>query len=167
MSPELPTRERVHDRFTPLAQHRPCLEVADLLNGASGAKILRSDQKDHMIDKLESVSQHQLLHFTIVAAAPVRPRQKRPADLDFAALGVVTVKSGRANDATVGSVERDKCAGRFQCFTEEIAKDFLLMPIASGVLLPYQRIASDRVQTIEIFWPQRIELYELSSQRRL
>ena len=42
----------------------------------------------------EGVPEHEPFHFSIVAAAPVRPRQERPTDFDLGSLFVVSIETG-------------------------------------------------------------------------
>ena len=51
-----------------------------------------TDKKDNAIHESEGMSQHEFFHFPIVGPAPVRARQKRPANLDFTFLFFVSVK---------------------------------------------------------------------------
>src|SRR5262249_39420996 len=46
--------------------------------------VLRADDENDAVDEPERVVEHEPLHLAVVAAAPVRPREERPADLDHA-----------------------------------------------------------------------------------
>ena len=62
------------------------------------------DDKNHGIDELKRVLQHQPLHLAVVHPAPVGPREKRPADLQLVAVVIVAergfgpVVAGRPDD---------------------------------------------------------------------
>src|SRR5258705_4762031 len=80
---------------------RPSGNSTDLLDRSLRTVVLGADQEDDAVYESERVSEHQLLHFTIVLPAPVRPSQERPPDLDFALLGVVAMVTRAADDLAV------------------------------------------------------------------
>ena len=67
--------------------------AAYLLHGLLRTEIPCSHNEDDALHELEGVAKHELLHFPVVGAAPVRPGQKSPADFDLALFGVVGVES--------------------------------------------------------------------------
>ena len=99
--------------------------------------------------------QHELLHFTIVSAAPMRAHEKRPANLDLAPRLVVSIKARRANDAFCLAIPRDERATARQRFIEESAKDLGCVAIARGMLLPDQGIGCGGKERIEVVGAQR------------
>src|SRR5262245_50000343 len=78
-------------------QSRPRSNGANFFKSSLGAKVLRPDQKDHPVHEPEGMAQHELLHFLVVGAAPVRPGQERPADLNLT-LGFVVAVETRGPD---------------------------------------------------------------------
>ena len=64
------------------------MNAADLFHSSLRAQILSTDEKDNAVHESEGVPQHQLLHLFVVRAAPVRPGQERPSNLDLALLVV-------------------------------------------------------------------------------
>src|ERR1700722_9220190 len=81
-----------------LAGQQPlAFNAADLGHGALRAPVLVADPEDHGIDEAEGVVEHQPLDLAIGRAAPVAADNKSPADLDFAALGVIAMVAARAD----------------------------------------------------------------------
>jgi len=58
------------------------------------------------------MSKHELLHFPVVDAAPVRTGQKRPADFDHALFFVISVEARRADDRAILGIDGDQGAAR-------------------------------------------------------
>src|SRR5262249_14511382 len=48
-----------------------------------GANVVRPDQEDDAMDEPKRVTEHEPLHLPVIGAAPVRPGQEGPADLDL------------------------------------------------------------------------------------
>src|SRR4030095_14021478 len=61
-------------------------DAPDLADGLLRANVRRADEEDNRVYKSERVAHHELFQLTVVGAAPVRPSQERPSDLDFAPL---------------------------------------------------------------------------------
>src|ERR1035438_10779603 len=57
-------------------------DAAYLFHRALRAQIPRTNQQDDATNELESVPQHEVFHFPVGNAAPMRPGQERPADFD-------------------------------------------------------------------------------------
>src|ERR1700736_685810 len=87
---------------------------AYLFHGPLRAQILWTNEKDNAVHESESVPQHELFHFPVVRAAPVRPGQKRPTDFDLAFLFVVSVESRRPDDLAAFAIHGDQRSARFQ-----------------------------------------------------
>ena len=68
------------------------------------------DEADDAVDERERVLEHEPLHLTVVVAAPMRSREERPADLDFAARRVIAVEARRPDDAAVAAIKGDESA---------------------------------------------------------
>jgi len=130
--------------------------AADFLDGPLRAQVSRANKEDDVVDEFESVRQHQSLHLTIVNAAPVRPGQESPTDLDLASFEIVAMKSRRTDDAIVFAVNRGQRATRLQRFIKKFPEDVRFVSIRIWMLLPDQRVGRDFVQRIEIVssqWP--------------
>src|SRR2546421_7001093 len=95
--------------------------------------------------------EHEPLHLSVVGATPMRARQKRPADLDLALLGVESKVPRRAYGPLRLPVYDDKRSPRIQCSLKELFEDALFPPIIGGVLLPYHGIGGDQKQVVPIF----------------
>ena len=67
--------------------------ATDLLDRSLRAQVVCANHEDDIVDKLESVRQHEPLHLAVVNAAPVRSRQESPSDLYLASLEIVAMKS--------------------------------------------------------------------------
>src|SRR4051812_41205852 len=113
------------------------------------------------------MAKHQVLHFPIVTAAPIRTRQKSETDLDLAPVCVVAKIPGGADDASVLLVDHDKRAARFHRLPEKFAEDTFLITIGHRVLLPDQRVRRDGKERLPIIRPQRAEPKPLALQSRL
>src|ERR1700758_2018783 len=82
-------RERIHDSLPPLRVGGNAeIHGADLLDRPPRSPILRPNDEQDSIDRLERVSQHQALHLAVVSAAPVATPEKRPTDFYHALCGV-------------------------------------------------------------------------------
>ncbi len=140
---------------------------ADLFHRSLRAKVLRSDEKHNAADESEGVLQHQPLHFAVVATAPVGSGQERPADLHFVSLSVVPVKSRGTDHPLRDRITGDQCAAGRQCLVKEHPEACDLVAGFVRMLLPDQRVGSDRVQIIVVLRTKRPELDEISLQNRL
>src|SRR3977135_2396057 len=67
------------------------LDAADLGHRALRAPVLVADPEHDGVAEGEGVVEHQTLDLAVGAAAPMAARQKRPADLDLAELGLMAV----------------------------------------------------------------------------
>src|SRR5438105_4934619 len=99
------------------------MNAADLLHGPPRPAVVRANQEDHALDEPERMLKHEPLHLAVVATAPVGPGQERPADLDFAALGVVTVEPRRPDDSAIPRVCGEQRAAGRQGVAEEGPED--------------------------------------------
>ena len=158
----------IHVAF-PAAGARPGAgeHPADLFHRPLRAKVLRSDEKHDAADESEGVLQHQPLHFAVVATAPVGSGQERPADLHFVSLSVVPVKSRGADHPLRDRINGDQCSAGRQCLVKEHPEACDLVAGFVRMLLPDQRVGSDRVQVIMVLRTKRPELDEISLQNRL
>ncbi len=93
-----------------------------------------------VVHELEGVPEHELFHFPVVDAAPVRPGQKRPADLDLAFFLVVSVESRRPDDPAIFGINGDQCSPGFQGLAEKSLEDFFLVTVVGRMLFPNERI---------------------------
>ena len=64
---------------------------ADFFCGPSRSHIRLAYPKYYLVNKQESVVQHQALYFRIVTATPIVAREKCPSDLNLASDGVKSV----------------------------------------------------------------------------
>src|SRR5262249_24101332 len=115
----------------------------------------------------ERMAEHQPLHFSVVGAAPVRPGQERPADLDLTLLVVVAVESRGPDNADVLAVDGDQRATGFEGFAKEGREILLSVSIFAGMLFPNERVGSHRVEVAEILRAERSEFEEVALQARL
>jgi hypothetical protein len=84
--------ELVYHPFPPVRiARRSSPHATNLLHGPLGTAILRTDDEDYALDRLESMLHHEQLHLAIVSPAPVGAGKEGPADLNDAALRVITV----------------------------------------------------------------------------
>src|SRR5882672_2242426 len=67
------------------------LDAADLGHRTLRAPIVLADPEDRGVGEGEGVVEHQALDLAVGRAAPMAAGDERPADLDFAALGLVAV----------------------------------------------------------------------------
>src|SRR5262249_52884091 len=121
------------------------------------ATVVHADEKDHALDEPERMLEHESLHLAVVAAAPVRPGQERPAALDLAPLRVVAMEPRRSDDPAVSRVARDQGTAGLERLAKEGPKVLLLVAILDGVLLPNERVRSHREEIIEILGSKRPE----------
>src|ERR1022692_2378675 len=94
--------DMLHEFFMKTYFTPPCPDTTDLLHGSLRPQIPCPHHEDDAIDKLKSVAQHQALHLPVVRSAPMGARQKRPADLNFSLVGVISEvdrKSTRLNSS--------------------------------------------------------------------
>src|SRR5262249_27518822 len=92
-----------------------------------------------------------------VPAAPVRPRQERPADLDLASRLVVLGVPRRSDDLSVAAIDGGQRPSGFEGAAEEIPEYGLLVALVVRMLLPDQWIRSHGEQFFPVFrtqWPQ-------------
>src|SRR5262249_49485602 len=63
--------------------HHPTFNCPDLLRRSPGAEVVLTDKEDNVLNKLECMIEHQLLHFTVVAPTPISSHQERPSNFDL------------------------------------------------------------------------------------
>src|SRR5258705_2046506 len=139
----------------------------DLLDRSLRTVVLGADQEDDAVYESERVSEHQLLHFTIVLPAPEAPRKKLPSNFDFALLTVVAMVARPADDLAVPRVRGDQRATGSHRLVEEGAEHLWLITIPCRMLLPDKWISRDSEQRIEVVSAKRAEVQELAAQNRL
>src|SRR5579871_5456359 len=84
----------LEDDIGPVAAQRAreqpvALDAADLDHRTERTPIGLADPEHHGADEIEGVIEHQPLDLAITSAAPVRAREKSPADFDLADVGLV------------------------------------------------------------------------------
>src|SRR4029453_10252203 len=63
--------------------HHAVSHSANFFRGLLRSDIIFAHIKDHALNKLEGVIQHQLLHFPVVTSAPILSRQKGPPNFNL------------------------------------------------------------------------------------
>src|SRR5689334_17265686 len=116
---------------------------ADLLNRPPRPTILRPNDEEDLIDRLESVFQHQALHLAVVSAAPIRTSQKRPANLYYALYSVEALETRRSNDLPRRTVDGHQRATRIEGVSKELPEDIFFVTVRLWMLLPDERIRRD------------------------
>ena len=111
--------------------------------------------------------EHQPLHLAVVATAPIGARQERPADLDFAPLPIVTVEPRRPDDPALLCLAGHQCTPRSQRLAEEDPELIFFVAVVIGMLLPDERVSSDREKLVEIGGSKRPQFKELTCQHWL
>jgi hypothetical protein len=108
------------------------------------------------------VVDHQPLHLAVVAAAPVRAGEERPAYLDLISRQVVAEEPRRADDFAIARVIGDQCAAGVEGILEELAEPVGLGALLGGVLLPDAWVGGDGPERVEVGWPEGAELEEFA-----
>ena len=93
---------------------------------------------------------HQLFDFRVVTTTPVRARQERPANFDFARGFIVAVVATRADDRFAFFIDECKCGSAIQRAVEIAAKDRLQVTILLRMQSPDFRIRCRREHAVPI-----------------
>src|ERR1051325_81287 len=149
------------------APHRADPHAANLFHRPLGTPVPRTDEEHDRVDEAEGVAKHQTLELAVVAATPVRSRQKRPADLDLAARLVIAEVARRSDDAAGGAIDHREGAARLHRALKEALEDLFLVSIRLRMQLPDARVGGDGIELIEVAGPQWPELEQRPRQRWL
>jgi len=157
------------DKTLPTALIRPRSHAngAYLFERPLRAHILATNEKDDASYESEGMTQHELFHFPVVDAAPVRPGQERPPDFDLASFFVVFMESGRPDDPAIFGIDGDQRSAGFQCLAEEQFEDLFFVAISDRMLFPDKRVCRHGVQIREILGSKRPELEQLAFEEGL
>jgi hypothetical protein len=125
------------------------LEAADLGHRALRAPVVFADPEDHGIDESEGVIEHQPLDLAVGRAAPMAAYDKRPADLDLAALAVMAVVAAGADQPVGRPVDEHKRHLRGDRAVEILPERRLRVAVGRRMHLPDLRIGAGGEQ----LWP--------------
>ena len=137
-------------------------DPANFFGGLLRSNIIFPDIKDHVLNKLEGVIQHQLFQFPVVTPAPIISREKRPPNFNLGFFRVVTIEPGRSDDLLILSVDDHERPAGFQCLAEEDSENIFLVTIALRMLFPDERFGRDGKKIVPIFQRQRAKLDEFT-----
>ena len=123
-------RELIYDRFPPVCiDRRSRPHATNLFHGPLGTAILRTDDENYALHRPERMLHHEPLHLAIVSPPPVGAGKEGPADLNDAALRVLTVKALRSDDVAVRPIKCHQCATGCEGLPEESSEGCFLIAI--------------------------------------
>src|SRR6185436_6244120 len=127
----------------------------DLFHRFLRPEIRRADPEDNAVHELECMREHQLFHFAIVNSTPMRPRQKRPTNLNLVPLLIISIVARRTNDSSGLQINCQQGPAGFHCFPKELPENVGPVTIIGRMLLPDQRIGRHCEKPVKILDPQR------------